>query len=698
MAEPKIKEIQKRDGKLAPFSLEKITRAIFKATEAVGEPNFDLAKQLGDKVVEAMNEKLMNDATPKVEQIQDIVEQVLVEEGQAKVAKHYILYRQKRSEVRQQKQQALQKEEIDEVDKRFDLNALRVLCSRYLRKDDQGDIIETPKELFERVAVHTALTSLFFDEDLYQPKSEIVHPTENLEFKDFENKLRIGRFVLNQFHFEGLKLLFNRFNKEGQVQCKLSGILQMFERGHFNKYEAEVEKYFALMANRKFFPNTPALANFGSYLGMGSACFVLGIEDSIESIMEALFRAAIIFKSGGGVGYNFSKLRPVGDFIKSTGGVSSGPISFMSLFDKMSDVIKQGGIRRGASMGILDINHPDIEEFIVAKRGNQALRNFNISVLMKPDFWQAYEKKEPYALLNPKNGTVVKQVDPQNLFNMIVYQAWESAEPGVLFEDAINKYNPFLEHLGPIQSTNPCGELPLYKDESCNLGSINVWAFCKANPTNGRKKAVEFDWDGLKETVGVAVKFLDNVIDVNKYPLLEIEEMTLKTRKIGLGIMGLGDLLFELEIPYNSPDGLEFMEKLMEFVNYHSKVASIELAKQRGKFPYYAKSFYSDGKLPMAGPYSQGGKHHLDWEGLKEQIKQYGLRHSQTTTNAPTGSISMIAGCSSGIEPVFSLVFEKEVAIGSFYYVDSVFEKGMEREGLFDDALIKVLATPQWKI
>jgi ribonucleotide reductase alpha subunit len=236
--------------------------------------------------------------------------------------------------------------------------------------------------------------------------------------------------------------------------------------------------------------------------------------------------------------------------------------------------------------------------------------------------------------------------------------------------------------------TSNCGEIPLYEGESCNLGSINVWSFCKTSPTNGRKKAVEFDWEGLRQTVAIATRFLDNVVDVNKYPLPEIEEITLKTRKIGLGIMGLGDLLFELEIPYNSSEGLEFIEQLMEFINYHSKLASIELARQRGKFPYYRKSFYSEGHLPISGPEDKS-RCYLDWDSLREKIKQHGLRHSQTTTNAPTGSISMIAGASSGIEPVFSLVFEKEVAIGSFYYVDPVFEKSMEREGLFDDALIK---------
>ena len=403
--------------------------------------------------------------------------------------------------------------------------------------------------------------------------------------------------------------------------------------------------------------------------------------------MSTLKKAALIFKAGGGVGYNFSKLRPAGDFVRTTSGIASGPVSFMTLFDKMTEVIKQGGIRRGANMGILEINHPDIEKFITAKKGNLALHNFNISVFIHPEFWDYYKKNKPYPLVNPHTGEVVKKVDPRNLFNLIVYQAWESAEPGVIFGDWVNKYNPFLKTLGPIKATNPCGEVTLYPYESCNLGSINVWAFVKSKPT-GKKKEVEFDWDDLKKTIQIATRFLDNVIDVNKFPLKEIAEMSRNTRKIGLGVMGLGDLLYELGIPYNSKKGLEFMERLMEFINYHSKLVSVELARKRGKFPYYNKSFYPEGKLPFRGAEDKSSWH-MDWDGLKKKIKKYGLRNGFTTVIAPTGSISMIAGCSSGIEPVFSLIFEKKVAVGTFYYVDPVFERVLRREGLFDEDLIK---------
>ncbi len=698
-----FKSIRKRNGQIAPFKIEKIVNAVYKASIAVGEPNWQLAENLAKEIIERLKKKLKKGAVPQVEEVQDVVEQVLIETGHAKIAKAYILYRQHRAEIRRQKEQILNKAEIDEVDKKFDINALRVLASRYLRKDENGQVIESPKELFQRVAVHTALPSLFYDSKIYQKtprknpaESGIMrgkgkapeYETEEFDFVKFENKFSIGKYKLNQFHLEGLHRLYKRFALNRQIKISWSNFFGLLKKGYFNKYEAEIDSYYNLMVNRQFLPNTPALANFGNYLGMGSACFTLGIEDSIDSIMDSLKSAAVIFKSGGGVGYNFSHLRPEGDFVKTTGGSASGPISFMSMFDNMTDVIKQGGIRRGANMGILNSDHPDIEKFIRAKEGNKALKNFNISIMLKPGFWTALKEKKPYQLINPRNGKVVKEIDPENLFEMIAYQAWESAEPGVLFHDRINENNPFLKGLGPIESTNPCGEVVLYPNESCNLGSINVWSYLKKN---GDKKP-HFDWQKLGQDVLIATRFLDNVVDINKYPLKEIEEMTLNTRKLGLGVMGLGNLLYELEIPYNSKEGLAFMEKLMEFINYHSKIASIELAKERGKMPYFDKSFYKEGRLPFSG-FKDKKPHHFDWKELARKIKKQGIRNGFTTVIAPTGSISMIAGCSSGIEPVFSLVFEKNVTIGSFYYVDPVFEERMQKEGLMDEALIKDIST-----
>jgi ribonucleoside-diphosphate reductase alpha chain len=681
-------KVKKRDGRILPFTTEKIANAIFKAAEEAGKTDYTLSKSLAEEVVKRLARKLKIQKTyiPTIEEIQDTVEQVLLDKDENKIAKAYILYRQKRAEIRKEKAQILNKEDIDEVDKKFDVNALRVLTSRYLRKDNFGKIIESPKELFTRVAVHTTLPSLFYDEVVYQRKGKsIIHRDEEFFAEKFDGKYKIGDYVLNRYHLEGMKRLYDRFNKEQKIKISWQKFLEKLKEGYFDKYAVEVGSFYGLMASRKFMPNTPALANFGNVFGMGSACFVLDVGDSIDGIMDTLKSASIIFKSGGGVGYNFSQLRPEGDFVKSTGGYSSGPISFMSLYDRMTDVIKQGGIRRGANMGIINSNHPDVEAFVKCKTGNQALKNFNISILILPEFWECLKDNKPYPLVNPRSKQVVKHIDPKSLLNLIAYQAWESAEPGVIFHDRINEYNPLLKALGPITCTNPCGEVLLYPYESCNLGSLNLWSFIKPNHKHNH---MVFDWEEYGRTIEVATRFMDNVIDINKYPMPEISEMSLKTRKMGLGVMGLADTLFELSLPYNSKEGIKFMEKSLEALNYYSKVVSIKLSQERGRFPLFDQSFYPEGKLPFAG-YKDKKNSHYDWKSIIEKVKKYGLRNSFTTVLAPTGSISMIAGCSSGIEPNYSLVFEKNVVIGSFYYVNPVFERVLFRHKLFDDQILR---------
>ncbi|MBU2263252.1 adenosylcobalamin-dependent ribonucleoside-diphosphate reductase [Patescibacteria group bacterium] len=690
------REIRKRDGRIVSFDLSRITSAIFKAFEASGNPNHKIANELADIVLQKLLKKHKSSTkfTPTIEEIQDIVEETLIEKGHARIAKAYILYREKRAEIRTEKQQILDKEEIDEIDKKFDSNSLRVLKSRYLRKDESGKAIESPKELFTRVAIHASLPDIIYDKRVSTKKSsdKKFSGGEDLwsdkKLFELEGKLRIGKFTLNRFHIKGLHKMFLRLEKEGRAKINLEKLIQMLKKNQFKEIENRIEEFFNIMVERRFMPNTPAVANFGNYLGMGSACFALDIEDSIDSIMDTLKNAAVIFKSGGGLGYNFSKLRPEGDYIKTTGGTSSGPLIFMRLFDTMTEVIKQGGIRRGANMGIMNSNHPDIEKFVVAKTGNKALRNFNISVMLMPDFWEYYKKDKPYPLVNPRTGKVEKFISSRILLDRIAYQAWESGEPGVIFHDRINETNPFFKSLGPIMTTNPCGEVLLYPNESCNLGSINVWSFVKKDKHD--RKTIE--WDRLEKVIRTAVRFLDNVIDVNSFPLQQIEEMSLNTRKIGLGIMGVGNLMYEMEIPFNSQQGRNLMEKIMEFINYHSKLESVEMAKERGPFPYYKKSFYPEGKFPFKGFYDKKSWN-FDWSNVAKAVKKYGIRNSYTTVIAPTGSISMITGCSSGIEPVFSLAFEKSVTVGSFYYIDPVFEKVMLREGLFDEMLIRDVIT-----
>ena len=450
----KISEIKKRDGSIVAFEESKIASAIFKAARSVGGKDIGEARKLADKVAKELKHV---EGIPTVEHVQDTVEKVLIEAGHAKTAKAYIVYRQKRAELREQKMKVLDKDYIDEVDKRFDLNALRVLKSRYLKKDEKGKLIETPKELFTRVAVHAAIPDIFYDKEVYDINvMQKTFELEDFDASEHENKFSIGKYKLNQYHIDGLRRMYERYNKEKKMMVSWSQLLELLEQGYFNKYEGNIKELYDLMVEKKFMPNTPAIANFGNSLGMGSACFCLGIEDSMESIMDTLKHTAIIHKSGGGTGFNFSKIRPEGDFVSSTSGAASGPLSFMRMFDTMTEVVKQGGIRRGANMGILNSNHPDIEEFIASKSGNKGLRNFNISVLIMGDFWEYYEKNAPYPLINPRNGEVVKTVSARMLFDKIVYQAWESAEPGVIFFDTCNKYNPFLKSLGPIVTTNPC--------------------------------------------------------------------------------------------------------------------------------------------------------------------------------------------------------------------------------------------------
>ena len=677
----KIATIKKRDGTEVAFDKLKIVEAIWRAQRAVGERDRRGAEQIADEVTQRLEAR---GGIPSVEDVQDLVERVLIEKEKVKVSKAFILYRQKRAEIREEKKKVLNKGVIDEVDKTFDLNSLRVLVSRYLKKDEKGHVIETLKELFSRVAVHVGLPDVLYDPKVYKKDGgNEPFPTEQYEITKIEG-FYIGKYQLNSFHLKALKQLYDRMNALGCMKVSWSRLLGMLEGREFDHIADSIDKYYYLMVSRKFLPNTPALANFGSYLGMGSACFVLDIDDSLDSIMETLKNAAIIFKAGGGVGYNFSKLRPEGDFVKTTSGVASGPVSFMKLFDTMTDVIKQGGIRRGANMGILNINHPDIEKFIKAKEGNSALKNFNISILVYPEFWDAYEKNEPYPLVNPRNGQVTKYINPRQLFDMIVYQAWESAEPGLIFYDTVNKHNPTLNALGPIVTTNPCGEVLLYPNESCNLGSINVWSYVQETGDT----PVKYNWDALKDDLEIAVRFLDNVIDINKYPIKDIETATLYTRKVGLGVMGLADLLYELKLGYNADDGILFMEQLAEYINYYSKVASIKLAEERGSFPLFESSLYKKGELPFDGFYNKESWH-FRWDELAARIQQKGLRNAYTVIIAPTGSISMIAGVSSGMEPVYSLVYEKNITIGSFYYVDPVFEKVLKDEGMYSNELLR---------
>jgi len=473
-------------------------------------------------------------------------------------------------------------------------NALHVLERRYLKKDKRGEVIETPEEMFHRVAQAIASAELVYD-----PKADV---------------------------------------------------------------KAWEEEFYRLMINLEFLPNSPTLMNAGRELGQLSACFVLPVEDSMESIFDAVKNTALIHKSGGGTGFSFSRLRPETDRVGSTGGVASGPVSFMRAFDTATDVIKQGGMRRGANMAILSIDHPDIEKFITAKEDPAAFTNFNLSVAVTTEFMKAVKAGTDYNLVNPHTKEVTGKLNAKEVFDRIVDMAWKTGDPGIIFIDQINQDNP-TPQLGRIESTNPCGEQPLLPYESCNLGSVNLARMLKI--TNG---TAEIDYPKLAETVTMATRFLDNVIDVNKFPLPEIEEMTKKSRKVGMGVMGFADMLIQMGIPYDSEEALRVADEVMATISREATEASEKLAQERGEFPAFEGSIYDHPDSPTP-------------------------RNASRTTIAPTGTLSIICGCSSGIEPLFALSYTRNILDGAQLietnpYLDAVARK----EGFYSEELMQKLA------
>lgn len=605
-----------------PVNRTQIARAIFSAAESMGISDRERIEAIVDQVIERTDQRsfpgmegLLPEPkskaryVPTVSEIQNLVKNILAEEAQE-------IQKEKQSEMQTSKPEPGAKSTISsnaisllkkEPASRhlseepggvkgagLTGNALHVLEKRYLTKDKTGKPLETPADMFRRVA-----RSISAADAIYDPSADT---------------------------------------------------------------QAREEEFYRVMTGLDFLPNSPTLMNAGRELGQLSACFVLPVEDSMESIFDAVKYTALIHKSGGGTGFSFSRLRPEKDRVGSTGGIASGPVSFIRAFDTATDVIKQGGMRRGANMGILNVDHPDILRFISAKEDMVSLTNFNLSVAITAEFMEAVKAETDYNLINPHNNEVCGSLNARMVFDKIVDSAWRTGDPGIVFIDRINQDNP-TPNLGKIESTNPCGEQPLLPYESCNLGSLNLARMLKY--TRGQ---CNIDYPKMAGTIKTAVHFLDNVIDVNKFPLPQIEQRTRETRKIGLGVMGFADMLLQLGIPYNSDEALKTAEDIMHFISEEALKASQELAAGRGVFPAYSGSIYD----------VSNGPH---------------IRNAARTTIAPTGTLSIIAGCSSGIEPLFALSFTKNILDGAqLIEVNPIFEATARQCGFYSEELMQRLA------
>ncbi len=586
---------------------DQIARAVFAAVQSLGITDREMTEQLTSEVIQRMEkgktgtrlplpgmEGLVLHGRPKgkrtVEptEIEGIVKEALTKMGHMETTEASV--KTKAGQIK-----CAPATDGGEAIMRLSPNATKVLEKRYLKKDLNGKVIETPEQMLRRVARCIASAEVAYD---------------------------------------------------------LQADVRSWE-----------DKFYAMIASLEYLPNSPTLMNAGRELGQLSACFVLPVEDSMESIFEAVKQTALIHKSGGGTGFSFSRLRPESDRVGSTGGIASGPLSFLRVFDIATDVIKQGGMRRGANMAILNIDHPDILKFISAKEKGTVFSNFNLSVAITEEFMKAVDQGRDFDLINPNTRQSVQKLNAREVFDKIVDMAWRTGDPGIIFIDRINKDNP-TPKLGTIESTNPCGEQPLLPYESCNLGSINLSKMLR--PQDGK---VEIDYPKLADTVKLAVRFLDNTIEANKFPTEKIEKMTKTTRKIGLGVMGFADALICLGIPYDSEKALETAENVMTFINKEATAASADLAKTRGAFPAFEGSIY-------------------DLPGKPK------LRNAARTTIAPTGTLSIIAGCSSGIEPLFALSYMRTILEGEHLLeVNPNFEEVAKKEGFYSEELMKELAT-----
>ncbi len=600
----KVQRVRTKEGALNEFNIFTLTDSIFKAAQSVGGQDralsLSLAKEVEERLAVASGE---TNGTVSTEvstlQIQEIIEQVLMERGHHKTAKAYILQQhtsttppQQQSGQQQGVEQPRSHDYIADESLQFSGQAIRILERRYLRLDEQGNVVETPKEMLWRVALNIAFADRF-----YGAEEEEVNST--------------------------------------------------------------AEKFYKLMAELCFLPNSPTLMNSGTKFQQISSCVVLPIDDSMESIFSSLRDAAMIHQRGAGTGFSFSRLRPKGDAVKRQLGVAAGPVSFLHVYDSALDSIKQGGVRPGANMAVLRVDHPDIIRFIESKRDKKSLKNFNLSVAITDSFLRAVEEDREYYVVHPRSGKYVGRLRARDVFSMITQNAWKTGDPGLLFIDEINRKHP-AKHLGEIETTNQCGEAPLLPYEGCVLGSLNLNRFID-------EEKRELLWEQLRQAVHTAVHFLDNVIDMNNYPKPEIEQQTKNTRKFGLGIMGFADVLFKLHVKYDSEQGLEIADQLMSFIRNAAYEQSMNLALQRGVCPA--------------------------WNGSDHQRQGRKMRNMTCLSIAPTGTISILADASPSCEPLYALSYHKTVLGDTeLIYVNKTFESVAKEQGFYSPELIRKVA------
>ena len=571
--------VRKREGNLVPFDPSTIVNAVYKAFLAVGDDNRELAEQIADKVAAEIRQKFKRIC--HVEDVQDAVEKVLIKHGLNKSAKAFILYREKRKELREYKEAILGRK----IKTNLSINALQLMKERYLLRDAQGEICEIPEELFWRVAKNLATAE-------------------------------------KKFHT----------NDKGMAKA-----------------------FFHVMNNLDFLPGTPILMNAGTKVQQLASSFVLPIEDSIPGIFEALKQAAIIHQTGAGTGFAIHSLRPKHALVTTTQGYASGPVSFLKIFDTATGVMKQGSKRRGANIAVMRVDHPDILDFITVKDDEQILQNFNISVGLTDTFMKAAMANKLYPIIDPRTKKTIKKIPAADLLGLIAVQAWKDGDPGVLFLDTINKQNP-LPAFGRIEATSPCAEIPLLPYEAGFLGSINL-----TNMVQNRS----INWLKLEIVVRLAVRMLDNAIELCKYPLPQTAALCRSNRKIGIGVMGFADMLYQLGIPYNSKASVAIVRQLMKFITSAARSASQSIAKQRGVFSHYPKSIWKKKHRPM--------------------------RNATLTAIAPTGSISIIADVSTSIEPNMALCYTKKVLGKEFFIVNRYFEQQLRKEDLYSEPLLQKL-------